>query len=86
MFGNTVKRVAEQLGNRPAICRKHYVHPGVIAAFLAGGLDLARLPSPPGSMSENEERTLALLRRLPHTEPSRRARRRRVAGKADRRA
>jgi len=33
-----VKQVAEQLGNRPAICRKYYVHPAVIAAFLGGGL------------------------------------------------
>ena len=34
-----VKRVADQLGNRPAICRKYYVHPAVIAAFLEGRLD-----------------------------------------------
>ena len=33
-----VKLVAEQLGNRPAICRKYYVHPGVIDAFLEGRL------------------------------------------------
>ena len=33
-----VKRVADQLGNRPAICRKYYVHPAVIAAFLDGRL------------------------------------------------
>ena len=35
---DVVKRVAAQLGNRPAICRKYYVHPGVIDAFLAGTL------------------------------------------------
>jgi DNA topoisomerase-1 len=34
-----VKRVADQLGNRPAICRKYYVHPAVIAAFLDGRID-----------------------------------------------
>jgi DNA topoisomerase-1 len=34
-----IKRVAGQLGNRPAICRKYYVHPEVIAAFLDGRLD-----------------------------------------------
>jgi DNA topoisomerase I len=33
-----VKRVAGQLGNRPAICRKYYVHPVVIQTFLAGKL------------------------------------------------
>lgn len=31
-------RVAEQLGNTVAICRKSYVHPGLIEAFLAGKL------------------------------------------------
>ncbi|HEV3075446.1 MAG TPA: DNA topoisomerase IB [Thermoanaerobaculia bacterium] len=63
-----VKRVAAQLGNRPAICRKYYVHPAVIAAFLDGRLQaggaVRRLP-PPGSLPELEALTLALLRGLP---------------------
>jgi DNA topoisomerase I len=29
-----IKMAAEHLGNTPAICRKCYVHPGVIAAYL----------------------------------------------------
>jgi DNA topoisomerase-1 len=33
-----IKRVAADLGNRPAICRKYYVHPAVIEAFLEGSL------------------------------------------------
>ena len=33
-----VKHVAGQLGNRPAICRKYYVHPVVIQSFLEGTL------------------------------------------------
>jgi DNA topoisomerase-1 len=33
-----VKLVAEQLGNRPAICRKYYVHPAVLEAFAGGRL------------------------------------------------
>ncbi|HEX4965080.1 MAG TPA: DNA topoisomerase IB [Thermoanaerobaculia bacterium] len=33
-----VKRVSSSLGNRPAICRKFYVHPLVIEAYLAGSL------------------------------------------------
>jgi DNA topoisomerase I len=33
-----VKTVAKQLGNRPATCRKYYVHPGVIDAYLEGWL------------------------------------------------
>jgi DNA topoisomerase I len=36
-----IKAVAAQLGNTPAICRKCYVHPEVIAAYLDG--KLARL-------------------------------------------
>ncbi len=30
--------VARQLGNTPAVCRKCYVHPGVVAAYLDGTL------------------------------------------------
>lgn len=35
----TVKRVAGELGNRPAICRKYYIHPVVIDTFVAGRLE-----------------------------------------------
>src|SRR5579871_3172077 len=31
-----IKRVAQHLGNTPAVCRACYVHPGVIEAYLAG--------------------------------------------------
>jgi DNA topoisomerase I len=33
-----VKQVSSNLGNRPAICRKYYVHPVVIDAFVQGKL------------------------------------------------
>jgi DNA topoisomerase-1 len=33
-----IKHVSGQLGNRPAICRKYYVHPVVIETFLEGKL------------------------------------------------
>jgi DNA topoisomerase I len=33
-----VKRVSADLGNRPAICRKFYVHPAVIDSFVDGSL------------------------------------------------
>ena len=33
-----VKQVAENLGNRPAICRKYYIHPVVIETFVQGEL------------------------------------------------
>ncbi|MDY6896592.1 MAG: DNA topoisomerase IB [Cyanobacteriota bacterium] len=28
-----IKSVAQELGNRPATCRKYYVHPGILAAY-----------------------------------------------------
>ncbi|HEY6324260.1 MAG TPA: DNA topoisomerase IB [Thermoanaerobaculia bacterium] len=58
-----VKSVADQLGNRPAICRKYYVHPAVIAAFLDGRLE-ADADDAPGNLLELEALTLALLREL----------------------
>src|SRR5947209_14892200 len=33
-----IARVADELGNAPAVCKKGYIHPAVIAAYLAGGL------------------------------------------------
>lgn len=44
-----MKRVAEQLGNTPAVCRRSYVHPLVIDTYLTGDLgsaldDLMRAP------------------------------------------
>jgi DNA topoisomerase-1 len=33
-----VKRVAAQLGNTPAVCRKSYIHPRVLACYLDGSL------------------------------------------------
>lgn len=42
-----IKQAAKQLGNRPATCRKYYVHPAIIDAYLDGSL----LPT----MQEQEE-------------------------------
>ena len=36
---STIKQVSESLGNRPAICRKYYVHPVVIDTIVAGRLE-----------------------------------------------
>jgi DNA topoisomerase-1 len=35
---NAVKSVAAQLGNRPATCRKYYIHPAILDAYLDGSL------------------------------------------------
>jgi len=32
-----VKHVADRLGNTPAVCKKSYIHPGIIQEFLANG-------------------------------------------------
>jgi DNA topoisomerase-1 len=34
-----MKTVSQQLGNTPTICRKSYVHPGVVDSFLEGSLE-----------------------------------------------
>jgi DNA topoisomerase-1 len=45
-IASAIKAVAARLGNTPAICRKCYVHPEVLGAYLDGKLDalLARTP------------------------------------------
>jgi DNA topoisomerase-1 len=63
-----IERAAVRLGNTPAICRKCYVHPEVIAAYLEGNLSrlLERhLPAPTekSRLSFDEAAVLALLRR-----------------------
>lgn len=39
-----VKRVAEHLGNTPAICRQSYIHPHVLDAYLEGELAEVEVP------------------------------------------
>ena len=42
-----VKNVAERLGNTPAVCRKHYIHPLVLESFMRQRLQIlcGSLPS-----------------------------------------
>ncbi len=42
LIADAIKRVAQRLGNTPAICRKCYVHPAVIEAFQEGAAILDR--------------------------------------------
>jgi DNA topoisomerase-1 len=60
-----VKEVAERLGNTPAICRKCYIHPAVVDAFLdrslAGDRKLRAKQRPPGLAAE-EWAVMLLLR------------------------
>jgi DNA topoisomerase-1 len=64
-----IKTVAAQLGNTPAICRKCYVHPKVIEAYLEGSLlqmlqrlGEANTPDAIQGLSPEEGRVLAFLR------------------------
>lgn len=57
----TVERVAASLGNTAAICRKCYIHPQVIAAYLEGRFALR--PTKRAGLSPEEASVLAFLRR-----------------------
>ena len=61
-----VDRVAGVLGNTRAVCRKCYIHPGVLNAY-ADGITLSRVPAAksraPKGLLDTEARLVALLRR-----------------------
>jgi DNA topoisomerase-1 len=68
-IGQSIAAVAQRLGNTPAVCRKCYIHPEIINAYLDGTLSnsLKRRPSgrPPPSLKKlraEEAAVLALLR------------------------
>lgn len=63
-----IKRVAERLGNTPAICRKSYVHPAVLESYLDGTLAQTlverveeELESEPDGLQPDEAAVLQLL-------------------------
>ncbi|MBD9578798.1 DNA topoisomerase IB [Pseudomonas sp. PDM23] len=60
-----IQRVADELGNTPAICRKCYVHPLVVEAFLAGELAGLRKQRKRQNLSAEEATLLAFLSRTP---------------------
>jgi DNA topoisomerase-1 len=69
MVADACRRVADRLGNTPAICRKSYIHPGVIDAYLQGVLvrsAVLRVRAQPG-LSVEEAFLLAFLRALATT-------------------
>jgi DNA topoisomerase-1 len=56
--------VADELGNTPAVARKGYIHPAVIAAYLAGRLEAISDKddgADPYQLSAEEKGLLALL-------------------------
>jgi DNA topoisomerase-1 len=74
-----VQRVAERLGNTPAVCRACYVHPAVIERYVAEGVTLAhfrpraerRIRREQPDYEPEELALLALLRREPIAAPQR---------------
>jgi DNA topoisomerase-1 len=71
-----IKTIAQILGNTPAVCRKSYVHPKIIEAYLDGSL-IPKLSEWKGKMNSNSSRRLrpdeiAVLRFLKHTSNERR--------------
>ena len=57
-----IGEVAGRLGNTVAICRKSYVHPGVITAYLSGKLNIER-SNPQRGLRAGESGVLHVLRR-----------------------
>ena len=58
MISAIVKDVASELGNTPAVCRKSYIHPAVIAAFTGSGFPKTHAS---GRLSAAEMRVVHLL-------------------------
>jgi len=58
-----IARVADELGNTPAVAKKGYIHPAVIAAYLSGGLKpiSEKANADPYQLSAEERSLLALL-------------------------
>ena len=56
----TIKEVAAELRNTPAVCRRSYVHPDILDAYVSGALDRVRARTDEGVVS-------AVLRNLPVT-------------------
>jgi DNA topoisomerase-1 len=58
-----VTAVAARLGNTPAICRKCYIHPDVVAAHMDGSFEIGLSARESGGLSQEEAAVLRLLER-----------------------
>ncbi len=69
-ISEAIKAVARHLGNTPAICRKCYVHPAVLEAYLHGSLaealaqQVSAEAASPHTLKAEETAVLALLKRV----------------------
>jgi DNA topoisomerase-1 len=70
-ISDAVSKAADQLGNTPAVCRKCYVHPDVIDAYLDGSLEsftTLRASRKVPLLSSEESAVLMLLKRIQKAE------------------
>ena len=58
---SAIKAVAERLGNRPATCRKYYVHPAVLEAYSEGSLMSSLQVEADGSWKREEVAVIKLV-------------------------
>jgi DNA topoisomerase-1 len=63
-----IRRVSEKLGNTPAVCKKSYIHPGVIETFLRDGalelIEKAVRKADPHALTRHEAAVVALVERI----------------------
>jgi len=63
-----IKKVAERLGNTPAVCKKSYVYPGVIDEFVSNGalelVEKAVDKASPHALDRHETAVVALIERI----------------------
>lgn len=66
--GEAIKRVSEKLGNTPAVCKKSYIHPGVVDEFLANGalelVEMAVEKADAFALNGHENAVVALVERI----------------------
>jgi DNA topoisomerase-1 len=63
---SAIKQVAKQLGNRPATCRKYYVHPAILETYEDGSLlnlmsETTNIESAPNDLNPEEKVVLKII-------------------------
>lgn len=69
-LNQVIDTVADELGNTRAVCRRSYVHPALVTAYMDGSFQKkweAAPPARPSGLSADERRLLRLLRRSSST-------------------
>lgn len=64
-LSDAVKEVAQALGNTPAVCRRCYIHPKIVDAYLEGGLPTGAPSITRSGLTVDERHVLEVLQRRP---------------------